>query len=113
MVVAGRRQRLVIHRNFRHENHGYLRGRGLVTQAFHHLVKRLDDTGADCMIGSRWMPESVLHQSQTQLRRFISRGFHYIVEGLFWMGVKDTQCPAKVMRREAAQRIHSELRVAD
>jgi glycosyltransferase involved in cell wall biosynthesis len=81
--------------------------------AFHHLVRRLDDTGADCMIGSRWMPESVLHQSQTQLRRFISRGFHYIVESLFWMGVKDTQCPAKVMRREAAQRIHSELRVAD
>jgi hypothetical protein len=59
------------------------------------------------------MPESVLHQSQTQLRRFISRGFHYIVEMLFWMGIKDTQCPAKVARCEAVQKIHSDLRVAD
>ena len=93
---------------------GYVDADGATSpEAFHHLVKRLDDTGADCMIGSRWMPESVLHQSQTKLRRFISRGFHYIVEALFWMGIKDTQCPAKVMRREAAQRIHSELRVAD
>lgn len=93
---------------------GYVDADGATSpEAFHHLVKRLDDTGADCMIGSRWMPESVLHQSQTKLRRFISRGFHYIVEALFGMGIKDTQCPAKVMRREAAQRIHSELRVAD
>lgn len=93
---------------------GYVDADGATSpQAFHHLVKRLDDTGADCAIGSRWMPESVLHQSQTQLRRFISRGFHYIVEALFWMGIKDTQCPAKVMWREAVQAIHSELRVAD
>jgi glycosyltransferase involved in cell wall biosynthesis len=93
---------------------GYVDADGATSpHAFHALVKKLDDTNADCIIGSRWMPESVLHQTQTQLRRFISRGFHYIVEALFWMGIKDTQCPAKVMRREAAQRIHSELRVAD
>lgn len=93
---------------------GYVDADGATSpEAFHHLVKRLDDTGADCTIGSRWLPESVLHQSQTQLRRFISRGFHYLVEVLFWMGIKDTQCPAKVARREAVQKIHSDLRVAD
>jgi glycosyltransferase involved in cell wall biosynthesis len=93
---------------------GYVDADGATSpQSFHHLVRRLDDTGADCVIGSRWLPESVLHQSQTQVRRFISRGFHFIVEGLFWMGLKDTQCPAKVARREAVQRIHGELRVAD
>ena len=93
---------------------GYVDADGATSpEALHHLVKRLDDTGADCAIGSRWMPESVLHQSQTQLRRFISRGFHYIVELLFWMGIKDTQCPAKVARCEAVQKIHSDLRVAD
>jgi hypothetical protein len=64
-------------------------------------------------IGSRWLPESVLHQSQTKVRRFISRGFHYIVEGLFWMGIKDTQCPAKLLQRDAVQKIHSHLRIAD
>ena len=93
---------------------GYVDADGATSpQAFHQLVRRLDDTGADCAVGSRWLPESVLYQSQTQLRRFISRGFHYIVEALFWMGLKDTQCPAKVMRRAAVERIHPFLRTAD
>lgn len=93
---------------------GYVDADGATSpEAFHALVRKLDDTGADCVIGSRWLPESVLHQSQTQLRRFISRGFHYIVEGLFHMDLKDTQCPAKVARREAVQSIHPQLRVAD
>ena len=93
---------------------GYVDADGATSpEAFHGLVKRIDDTNADCVIGSRWLPESVLHQSQTQLRRFISRGFHYIVELLFWMHLKDTQCPAKVMRRECAETIHPYLRIAD
>jgi glycosyltransferase involved in cell wall biosynthesis len=93
---------------------GYVDADGATSPvAFHHLLQKLDDTGADCAIGSRWLPESVLHQSQTKVRRFISRGFHYIVEAFFRMGIKDTQCPAKVARREAVQTIHSHLRVAD
>lgn len=93
---------------------GYVDADGATSpEAFQALVRKLDDTGADCVIGSRWLPESVLHQSQTQLRRFISRGFHYLVEGLFRMDLKDTQCPAKVARREAVQTIHPHLRVAD
>lgn len=93
---------------------GYVDADGATSpEAFHLLVRRLDDTGADCTVGSRWLPESVLHQSQTQLRRFISRCFHWIVESLFWMGLKDTQCPAKVMRRHAAEAIHPFLRIAD
>lgn len=93
---------------------GYVDADGATApHTFHGLVRKLDDTGADCIIGSRWLPESVLHQSQTQLRRFISRCFHYIVEVFFWMGFKDTQCPAKILRCSAAQSIHSQLRVAD
>jgi glycosyltransferase involved in cell wall biosynthesis len=68
---------------------------------------------ADCVIGSRWLPGAVLHQSQTKLRRFISRGFHTIVEILFWMHIADTQCPCKIMRRAAVEKIHASLRIAD
>ena len=69
---------------------------------------------ADCVIGSRWLPGAVLHQSQTKLRRIFSRVFHAIVRGLFWrMNIKDTQCPAKVMRRAAVEKIHDALRIAD
>lgn len=68
---------------------------------------------ADCVIGSRWLPGAVLHQSQTRLRRIFSRVFHAIVQVLFWMNIKDTQCPAKVMRRAAVEKIHDALLIAD
>jgi hypothetical protein len=70
-------------------------------------------TRADCVIGSRWLPDSVLHQEQTTLRKFFSRCFHFVVESLFWMRIKDTQCPCKLMKREVVERIHSTLRIAD
>lgn len=79
--------------------------------AFHDLVKRMD--GVDCVIGSRWLPGAVLHQEQSHKRQFASRIFHFIVQILFWMNIHDTQCGAKVMRREAAEKIHSSLRIAD
>ncbi len=80
-------------------------------QAFHALVERMDE--ADCIIGSRWLSGAVLHQSQPWLRRFTSRSFHFIVELLFWMKIKDTQCPCKVMTRECVEKIHSSLQIAD
>jgi glycosyltransferase involved in cell wall biosynthesis len=68
---------------------------------------------ADCVIGSRWLPDSVLVRAQPKLRQLVSRCFHLIVEVLFWMHIKDTQCPCKLMRRAAAEKIHSSLRIAD
>jgi glycosyltransferase involved in cell wall biosynthesis len=79
--------------------------------AFHDLVRRLAQ--ADCVIGSRWLPGAVLHVEQSDRRQFISRGFHVIVELLFRMHIKDTQCGAKVMRRQAVEQVHSSLRIAD
>jgi glycosyltransferase involved in cell wall biosynthesis len=80
-------------------------------EAFHALIKRLPE--ADCIIGSRWLPGTVLHQAQPWLRRFTSRSFHLVVQLLFWMNIKDTQCPCKVMRRTAAEKIHPALQIAD
>ncbi|MGC9941262.1 MAG: glycosyltransferase [Verrucomicrobiota bacterium] len=79
--------------------------------AFFKLIPYLAE--ADCVIGSRWLPDSVLLQKQPTFRRFISRCFHFIVEILFWLHIKDTQCPCKLMRREAVEKIHSYLRIAD
>jgi glycosyltransferase involved in cell wall biosynthesis len=79
--------------------------------AFHDLIKKMP--GADCVIGSRWIPGAVLHQEQTRKRQFASRVFHFIIQTLFWMNIRDTQCGAKVMRREAVEKIHSSLRIAD
>ena len=68
---------------------------------------------ADCVIGSRWLPGSVLHQAQSRQRRVFSRVFHGLVQLLFRMNIVDTQCGAKVMRRAAVASIHSALRIAD
>ena len=69
--------------------------------AFHELARRIDQ--ADCVIGSRWLPGAVLHVEQSSRRRCASRVFHLIVQVLFRMNVRDTQCGAKVMRREAVE----------
>ena len=79
--------------------------------AFHDLVKHCDK--ADCVIGSRWVPGAVLHQSQSSRRQFASRVFHAIVQMLFRMNIKDTQCGAKVLHREVVEKIHPALRIAD
>ena len=65
------------------------------------------------MIGSRWLPSSVLHRAQPKFRQFVSRCFHFVVETLFWMHIKDTQCPCKLMRRAVVEKIHPNLRIAD
>jgi len=79
--------------------------------AYLDLVKKIGT--ADCIIGSRWLPGAVIHQSQSGNRQFASRVFHLIVQTLFWMNIRDTQCGAKVMRREVAEKIHPALRIAD
>lgn len=79
--------------------------------AFLELTKHIGK--ADCVVGSRWLPESVMHQEQPTLRRVASRTFHLMVETLFWMHIKDTQCPCKLMRRDAVEKIHATLCITD
>lgn len=91
---------------------GYVDADGATSpKAFLDLVKLWDK--ADCVIASRWLPGAVLHQQQTGKRQFASRVFHLIVQTLFWLNIKDTQCGAKVMRRQVVEKIHPLLRIAD
>src|SRR5262249_51270287 len=80
-------------------------------RAFMDLLKKIDE--ADCVIGSRWVPGAVIHQSQRSSRQFASRVFHFIVQILFWMNIRDTQCGAKVMKAAAVEKIHDHLTIAD
>jgi glycosyltransferase involved in cell wall biosynthesis len=91
---------------------GYVDADGATSpRAFLDLVKYCREV--DCAIGSRWLPGSILHQTQSRERRVFSRVFHTLVQLLFWMDIADTQCGAKVMRREAVECIQSDLRIAD
>ena len=91
---------------------GYVDADGATSpKAFLDLVKLWDK--ADCVIASRWLPGAVLHQQQTGKRQFASRVFHLIVQIAFRLNIKDTQCGAKVMRRQVVEKIHPLLRIAD
>ena len=80
-------------------------------KAFLDLVKKIGT--ADCIIGSRWLPGAQIHQSQESRRQIASRAFHKIVQILFWMNIRDTQCGAKLMKTHAVQKIHNRLSIAD
>ncbi len=91
---------------------GYVDADGATAPAaFLDLVRHADQ--ADCVIGSRWVPGAVLHQMQSGRRRFASRAFHAIVQLLFRMNIRDTQCGAKLMHRAAVEKVQSSLCIAD
>jgi glycosyltransferase involved in cell wall biosynthesis len=91
---------------------GYVDADGATTPAaFLDLVRHIGD--ADCVVGSRWLPDSIIHQSQTGDRRFASRVFHSIVQMFFRLNIHDTQCGAKVMKREVVEKVHPFLHIAD
>ncbi len=75
-------------------------------------MERLFDclADADGAIGSRWLPGSVMTVRQGLRRRAESRLFNLVVRLLFGLGYRDTQCGAKVFRREALDRVLPSIR---
>jgi glycosyltransferase involved in cell wall biosynthesis len=65
--------------------------------------------GADCVIGSRWLPESVIPERQGFARRFESRGFNLLIRFLFGLSLTDTQCGAKVFKKSAIDAVIKEI----
>lgn len=68
------------------------------------LFSRLSG-GYDGAIGSRWVDGSILKARQGMLRRIESRVFNLIIRVLFDLRFSDTQCGAKVFRKEAVDAI--------
>ena len=65
------------------------------------LVRQLGDSHG--VIGSRWLPQSQILVRQPLARRTASRGFNLLVNASLGLRFKDTQCGAKVFRREALE----------
>ena len=77
-----------------------------------HLVrylKRMDETGADVVIGSKMHKDSNLEYPA--LRRFVSWGYYFILKILFGMSIKDTQTGIKLYRGDLIRKIAPKLRV--
>ncbi len=67
-------------------------------KAFDDLVEKISLDG--CIIASRWMKESEMTPKQPLSRRVASRCFNLMVRVLFGLRLNDTQCGAKLFRRE-------------
>lgn len=71
-------------------------------EAFYDLIKRID--GYDGIIANRWDKKSIIAAKQSLLRRIVSRGYNFIIRSLFLFNYPDTQCGAKVFKREILER---------
>ena len=67
-------------------------------EAFDELVQKIGLDG--CIIASRWMKASEVSPKQPLSRRVASRCFNLMVRMLFGLKLTDTQCGAKLFRRE-------------
>lgn len=76
-------------------------------QAFYELVENIDSY--DGIIGNRWSVKSSITKKQTLLRQSASRIFNFIVKSFFFMNYEDTQCGAKIFRREVIEKIHDKI----
>lgn len=72
-------------------------------EAFTELVKNLD--GFDGVIASRKLTGAKLIRKEPFMQRIGSRGFNALVKILFALPFKDTQCGAKVFRKNVIEKI--------
>lgn len=71
-------------------------------EAYYDLIKKIGKY--DGIIADRWNKKSVITPKQSGFRRFISRGYNLIVRSLFLFSYEDTQCGAKLFKREILEK---------
>lgn len=59
----------------------------------------------DGVIADRYLPEAKVYPPNTFRRLAVSRIFNILVRGLFFFTYRDTQCGAKVFRKEAIDKV--------
>jgi len=75
--------------------------------SFYGLIKNID--GYDGVIADRWDYRSKITPRQSLFRRFISRGYNFIVRSLFFFNHRDTQCGCKLFTRSLLEKVIPKL----
>lgn len=76
-------------------------------EEFYKLIKNIKNF--DGVIASRWKPGAIIKTKQTVLRRVTSKGFNFLVRSILFLPYKDTQCGAKLFKREPLHKIVDSL----
>lgn len=74
-------------------------------EEFGRLLAKIEDEGYDIAIGSR-AAEGAKVDNKSLKRKILSLGLNTIVQNIFRIQIKDTQCGFKLFTREAACRLH-------
>jgi glycosyltransferase involved in cell wall biosynthesis len=76
-------------------------------KAFYGLIRNIKNNSG--IIANRWDKRSRIKTQQTFLRKMLSRGFNMMVRSIFIFPHRDTQCGAKLFRRELLEKITPKL----
>ncbi len=74
---------------------------------FYRLIQNIN--GYDGAIASRWMKEAIVDIKQPLQRVIAGRCFNFLVRLLLGLKFYDTQCGAKIFKKEAIKKIYSNL----
>ncbi|MEK6760719.1 MAG: glycosyltransferase [Nanoarchaeota archaeon] len=66
--------------------------------AFHGLIRNIKNS--DGVIANRWDKRSKIKPKQTLIRKITSSGYNYVIRSFFLFPFRDTQCGAKVFRKD-------------
>jgi glycosyltransferase involved in cell wall biosynthesis len=82
-------------------------------EIFHRLMAVLELTPSlDCVLGSREVAGAVVAK-KSPFRKLMSRVFNLVVNMYFQLGLKDTQCGAKVVKSSLLPTIIPKLHISD
>jgi len=125
-----KKYKIIRYLNFKQGGKGFA-----ISEGFKNVLKRKENsligfTDADCstkpeelyklyknienfdgIIGSRWLKLSIIKTKQKFIRRIMSRSFNLMVRTLFLMPYRDTQCGAKIFKKEALKLIIDRLNI--
>jgi len=76
-------------------------------EAFYDLTKNIKNY--DGVIASRYIKGSIVKPKQTLMRIIASRVFNFLIHCLFLLPYKDTQCGAKIFKKEVIEEVLPKL----
>ena len=79
-------------------------------ESYYDLYKNMGNYHG--VIASRWMKGSIVN-ARTSGKYIRSRSFNYLVRGLFLFPYKDTQCGAKLFRKEVIEKVVNHIEIPE